>query len=81
MAAQHLVTEVEARLAAERFPRGPLAAARLAVGDKEGAFAWLEKGVEEQDPILPLTVKSNQTWDPVRSDPRFQKLLRRMNLE
>jgi hypothetical protein len=63
------------------FPRGPLAAARLAVGDKEGAFAWLEKGVEEQDPILPLTVKSNQTWDPVRSDPRFQKLLRRMNLE
>jgi len=26
-------------------------------------------------------VKSNQTWDPVRSDPRFQKLLRRMNLE
>jgi len=44
-------------------------------------YGWLEKGVEEQDPLLPLTVKSNQTWDPVRSDPRFQKLLRRMNLE
>jgi len=81
MAAQQLVTEAETRLAAERFPRGPLAAARLAVGDKEGAFAWLEKGVEDKDPILPLTVKSNPTWDPIRSDPRFQKVLRRMNLE
>jgi hypothetical protein len=81
MAAQQLVTEAETRLAADRFPRGPLAAARLAIGDKEGAFAWLEKGVEEQDPILPLTVKSNRTWDPIRSDPRFQKVLRRMNLE
>jgi len=81
MAAQQLVTEAEARLAGDRFPRGPLAAARFAVGDKEGAFAWLEKGVEEKDPILALTVKSNPTWDPIRSDLRFQKLLRRMKLE
>jgi hypothetical protein len=81
MTAQKLVTEAETRLAAERFPRGPLAAARLAVGDKEGAFAWLEKAAAEQDPVLALTVKSNPTWDPIRSDPRFQKVLRRMNLE
>ena len=81
MAAQQLVTEAERRLTADHYPRGPLAAARLAVGDKEGAFAWLEKGVEEQDSILPLTLKSNRTWDPIRSDPRFQKVLRRMNLE
>jgi len=26
-------------------------------------------------------VKSNPTWDPIRSDPRFQKVLRRMNLD
>ena len=37
-----------------RGPRRPSVAVLvipfLAVGDKEGAFAWLEKGVEEQDP-------------------------------
>jgi len=32
-----------------------------------GAFAWLEKAAEEQDPILALTVKSNPTW--IRSAP------------
>ena len=81
LAAQRLLAEAERHVADNRFPRGALAAARLAVGDKDGAFAWLEKAAEEQDPLLALTVKSNPTWDPVRSDPRFQKVLRRMNLE
>jgi len=81
MAAQRLLAEAERQVTDNRFPRGALAAAHLAVGDEEGAFARLEKAVDEQDPILALTVKSNPTWDPIRSDPRFQRLLRRMNLE
>ncbi|TMA32350.1 MAG: tetratricopeptide repeat protein [Deltaproteobacteria bacterium] len=80
-AAKRLLSETEARLGPDPGPRLGLAAAHLAVGDKEGAFTWLERGVEEQDPLLPAGVKWGPNWDPVRSERRFQKLLRRMNLE
>jgi hypothetical protein len=40
---------------------------------------WLEKAFEFHDPNLPY-VGFEPIWDPLRSDPRFQDLLRRMNL-
>ena len=78
--AQRLLAEAEGR-ATVWYPRGALAAAHLALGEKDEAFAWLEKGVEEKDSLLPMTIKSNRTWDPIRSDARFRKLLQRMNLD
>jgi tetratricopeptide (TPR) repeat protein len=56
-----------------------LALAYSDVGDKQQAFAWLEKGYEERDPWLGLTLKSEPGFDRLRSDPRFQDLVRRMN--
>jgi len=56
-------------------------AAHLAIGDKDGAFAWLERGVEERDPLLPAGVKFGPEWDPFRGEPRFRNVLRRVNLE
>jgi tetratricopeptide (TPR) repeat protein len=47
-------------------------------GDKARAIDWLEKAYEDRDPNLPYLGKP--IWDPVRDDPRFQDLLRRMNL-
>jgi TolB-like protein len=47
-------------------------------GAKEQALDWLEKAYEERDPNLPYLGLPN--WDPLRSEPRFQDLLRRMNL-
>jgi len=78
--AQRLLAEIEGRATAW-FPRGALAAAHLALGEKEEAFAWLDKGVEGKDSLLPMTIKSSRTWDPIRSDPRFRKVLQRMNLD
>jgi tetratricopeptide (TPR) repeat protein len=78
--AQRLLAEAEGRATAW-YPRGALAAAHLALGEKEKAFAWLEKGVEGKDSLLPMTIKWSLTWDPIRSDPRFQKLLQRMKLD
>jgi hypothetical protein len=48
-------------------------------GEKAQALDWLEKGFEVRDPNLPY-INVDPTYDPLRSDPRFQALLRRMNL-
>jgi hypothetical protein len=53
-----------------------------ALGDKDKAFAWLEKAYEDRSMASGFgTIKTNPAYDPLRSDPRFQDLLRRMNLQ
>jgi len=48
-----------------------------ALGDKNQAMSWLEKGYEERfNPGVLL----RPGFDPLRSDPRFQDLLRRLGL-
>ncbi len=47
-------------------------------GDYDRAIEWLEKAYEVHDPGLPY-VGFSPIYDPLRSDPRFQDLLRRMN--
>jgi len=47
-------------------------------GDNERALAWLERAFQEHIPGC-AWLKGDRTWDPLRSDPRFQDLLRRMN--
>jgi eukaryotic-like serine/threonine-protein kinase len=49
------------------------------LGDKDQAFAWLEQAYEEHSTAL-YFVKVDPIWDPLRSDPRFADLLRRMGL-
>ena len=48
------------------------------LGEKDQAFEWLERAYEEGDQGL-LFLKIDPPLDPLRSDPRFQDLLRRMN--
>jgi len=48
-------------------------------GEKAQALAWLEKGFEVRDANLPL-VNVHPDYDTLRSEPRFQELVRRMNL-
>jgi TolB-like protein len=50
----------------------------LSAGDREQALTWLERGYEVRDPAMPYI-----GWphlDPLRSDPRFKDLDRKMNL-
>ena len=49
------------------------------LGDKDQAFAWLDKAYEERSNRLAY-LKVEPTWDPIRSDPRFDELLRRIGL-
>jgi eukaryotic-like serine/threonine-protein kinase len=48
-------------------------------GDKAKALNWLEKAYEEHNPSLPY-ISCMPRWDPLRSEPRFQALLRRMGI-
>ena len=50
------------------------------LGDKDRAFEWLEKGVEEKTPLI-FRLKTRPIFEPLRSDPRYAELLRKMNLE
>jgi TolB-like protein/Tfp pilus assembly protein PilF len=53
--------------------------AYLALGDKDEAIRWLEAGYKAHSPWLPW-IKEEYLYEPLRSDPRFQALVRRMNL-
>jgi TolB-like protein/DNA-binding winged helix-turn-helix (wHTH) protein/Tfp pilus assembly protein PilF len=55
-----------------------LAGLCVAAGDTDGAFKWLDKAYEHHSPQL-IWLKSSIHFAPLRSDPRFNALLRRMN--
>jgi serine/threonine-protein kinase len=53
------------------------------IGDKDRAVEWLERAYRERSPSmwgLKMDVKMDEWWtDALRSDPRFQALLHKMN--
>jgi len=51
------------------------------LGEKEQAFAWLEKAFRERDDNLFPYLRTGHRFDPLRSDPRFTDLLKRIGLE
>ncbi|UCC84537.1 MAG: protein kinase [Gemmatimonadota bacterium] len=50
-----------------------------AAGEDGLALSWLERGFEVRDANMPY-LSANPIFEPLRDDPRFQALLRRMNL-
>jgi Tfp pilus assembly protein PilF len=78
--ARRILTEC---LAQEPPPTGgsagwDVAEAYAALGDTEEALEWLEAAYRERLSLMPWT-KDNPLFAPLRSDPRFQDLLRRIN--
>ena len=52
----------------------------LALGDKTSALDWLEQGYQRR--VFPLPdISVDARFDPLRSEKRFQELLRRMGLD
>ncbi len=63
----------------EHLPPTMLAGVHALAGDEDAAFAWLEKAIEARDGLVVL-IKVQPAYDNLRSDPRYTKLLARMNL-
>jgi adenylate cyclase len=59
---------------------GHIAVLYIGLKDTEKAFAWLEKAYKQHDYQL-TWAKCDPRFDPLRSDPRFIDLLKRMGLE
>ncbi|HEV2468191.1 MAG TPA: winged helix-turn-helix domain-containing protein [Candidatus Sulfotelmatobacter sp.] len=56
-----------------------LAAMYADIGDANSAFEYLEKAYLERNPRL-VWIKSSLDWEPLRNDPRYHALIRKMNL-
>ena len=56
-----------------------IATVYTSLGDKDKAFEYLEKAYQERSSDLPYFLRADLRVDNLRSDPRFQDLMRRMN--
>jgi TolB-like protein/Flp pilus assembly protein TadD/predicted Ser/Thr protein kinase len=56
-----------------------LAEIYAALGEKDKAFRWLEEAYQQRHSFIPW-LRDNPLYAPLRSDPRFQDIVRRMKL-
>ena len=69
-------------LSKHRYVRGiELARIYVGLGDKDKAFECLERSYADRSITAFVGFKVDPRFDPLRSDPRFANLLRRMNLQ
>ena len=73
-----ILDQLKARSKQEPVAADLLAYLYAGLGQKEQAFAWLDKAYEERDVPL-IVLKCGPELVSLRSDPRYQDLLRRMN--
>jgi len=61
-------------------PPSTFAFGYIGLGDRDAAFEWLDRAIEGRDPLI-VPIKTYYFLDPVRDDPRYLALLRKMNLD
>jgi TolB-like protein/Tfp pilus assembly protein PilF len=78
--ARHKLAAEQQRLSKQRayIRPGWVAEVYVSLGEKDEAMRWLEEAYGQHDSWLAL-IKVWPAFDSLRSDPRFQDLLRRMN--
>jgi TolB-like protein/DNA-binding winged helix-turn-helix (wHTH) protein/Tfp pilus assembly protein PilF len=77
--ATKILNELKARSKHEYVSPDNFCDLYVALGDKDRAFAWLERAYEEHTDAI-SGLKLWRKYDPLRSDPRYQELLRRVGL-
>jgi TolB-like protein/Flp pilus assembly protein TadD/tRNA A-37 threonylcarbamoyl transferase component Bud32 len=77
--AAKILSDIRLRSQGAYIPPTYLARIYVGLGERDEAFAWLEKGYAARDSHMEF-LGVEPAFDPLRSDPRFADLLRRMNL-
>ena len=77
--AQQVLREIREQSIEGYVPPSFLAKLYVALGEKEQALDQLEEAYQARDGYL-VWLKAETTFDPLRSDPRFQELLHRVGL-
>jgi len=75
--AEKIISELKELSKQRYFPPYFIALIYVGLDDKDHAFEWLEKAFAERSAGL-IYLKVEPMFDPVRSDPRFHDLLRRV---
>jgi TolB-like protein/Tfp pilus assembly protein PilF len=78
--AREILAEIEAASRKSWVPPSTVAAPLFALGDADGGFAWLQKAADAREQSL-LMLRVDSTYDPYRSDPRFQRILTQVGLD
>ena len=76
--AMKLIDELKERSRQHHVSASLFAEAYTGLGEKDEAMTWLERAYEEHDQWM-VYIKAYPGWDALRSEPRFQALVRRMN--
>jgi Flp pilus assembly protein TadD len=76
--ALQIIKELETMSGASLSQAHWIAKIYAALNEKEQALAWLERGLGTG--AMGAFYKDDPIWDPIRSDPRFADLLRRMGI-
>lgn len=77
--ARELLRRLEAEARRAYVPPPHLSLIHAGLGEKDQAFAWLEKGYQDRSDVLGY-LRVEPVFDPLRTDPRFADLLRRIGL-
>ena len=56
-----------------------MALVEIGLGHNDKAIGWLQKLYDVHDDDALLELQTDRRYDPLRADPRFQDLVRRMN--
>jgi serine/threonine-protein kinase len=78
--ARAILEELVDRSRLEYVPPACIAWIHIALGQEDDAFAWLEKAYDARDYELEFLACA-PVYDPLRDDPRFDDLLRRVGLD
>ena len=79
--ARRLMEELTARRRLTYVSAFALTMVHFGLGGLDESLEWTARGIEERDPGLVTTIKTARHYDPLRSHPAYQGLLRKMNLE